>query len=361
LRRAEIVGIRAWKRWQVAPFLKDRYDALHFARTSHAALRTQLREGGDLVVWAAREPADFATAATLQGARVVRIEDGFLRSVGLGSDHVGGASLVIDPVGIYFDPRRPSALETFLQSGEVDAPLLARARRLREAIVQARLSKYNVGRRGQIALGGDGRRRVLVPGQVEDDASVRFGSPRVRTNLELLRAVREAEPDAWIVYKPHPDTEAGNRAGAVRDRTALAFANQVVRNVDAAALLRQVDAIHTMTSLMGFEALLRGVPVTAHGQPFYAGWGLTMDRMALPRRTRRRSLDELVAATLIVYPSYVHPETQRRCEPEDVVAWLASRGSAASRERGTLRRALQLCQGLYRSYRGHRSGALAHG
>ena len=35
--------------------------------------------------------------------------------------------------------------------------------------------------------------------------------------------------------------------------------------------------METMTSLAGFEALLRGKPVTTHGQPFYAGWGLTED------------------------------------------------------------------------------------
>ncbi|MEF8701859.1 MAG: capsular polysaccharide biosynthesis protein, partial [Candidatus Accumulibacter sp. UW26] len=54
--------------------------------------------------------------------------------------------------------------------------------------------------------------------------------------------------------------------------------------------------------------LLRGKRVVVHGQPFYAGWGLTEDRVrggvALGRRERRLQLDELVAGTLLRYPVY---------------------------------------------------------
>lgn len=348
---AIVTGIRPWKRWQVDSFLLGRYGRLHYAHSPQAALRAQSRQGGDIIVWAAREPDGFAAAVAAQGARLVRIEDGFLRSVGLGSQHIGGASLVIDADGIYFDPRSPSALETLLQSAEFEAATLARAKALRERIVQAGVSKYNVGRREPAALGGAGQRRVLVPGQVEDDASIRFGAPGVRTNLDLLRVARAAEPAAWIVYKPHPDTEAGARRGALADAQALRYANEVVRGVSASALLSQVEAVHTMTSLLGFEALLRDVAVTCWGQPFYSGWGLTEDKLPLARRTRRRSLDELVAAALILYPAYVHPQTRAPCEVEGVVEWLAARaGEDAEAAPNPLRRALQLCQGLYRSW-----------
>ena len=347
--RAVVAGVRPWKRWQIDSFLRHTYKEIRYAGSPGAALREQAARGGELLIWASREPADFAGKAAAQGADVVRIEDGFLRSVGLGSQHVGGASLVIDRQGIYFDARRPSALETLLQNGAFDAALLLRAAALREQIVRANLDKYNVGARQVPALGGEGRRRVLVPGQVEDDASIRYGAGAVNTNLALLRAVRAAEPEAWIVYKPHPDTEAGARAGALADAEVLRHADQVVRGVSAGALLARVDAVHTMTSLLGFEALLRGVSVTTYGAPFYAGWGLTSDLVSHPRRTHARTLDELVAATLILYPSYVHPQTRARCEAEEVVGAL----SAMSAERpaaSPARRALQLARGLYRSW-----------
>jgi capsular polysaccharide export protein len=86
-----------------------------------------------------------------------------------------------------------------------------------------------------------------------------------------------------------------------------------------------VDEVHVMTSLTGFEALLRHKPVFCYGQPFYAGWGLTHDRHALLRRTRRLTLDELVAGALLLYPVYVSCQSRKRCTPEqalqELVAW----------------------------------------
>jgi len=349
--RAEVVGIKPWKRWQIDPFLRRRYGELHYSTSPQAALRRQAQRGGAIVIWAAREPDDFAEAARAQGAALVRIEDGFLRSVGLGSNHFGGASLVVDPEGIYFDPRTPSALEQLLQTGEFDAPLLARAAGLREFLVRHGLTKYNVGTRHHPPLGGrPGQARILVPGQVENDASIRCGAPATRSNLELLRGVREAEPDAWIIYKPHPDIEAGTRPGQVEEAQALHFADQVVNSVCAGSILPYVDAVHTLTSLLGFEALLRGLPVTVWGLPFYAGWGLTDDKITLPRRTRRLNLDELVAGTLILYPLYADTETGLPCEVEQVAAALAANRHETRGGNNRVLRIARLCRGLFRSW-----------
>lgn len=350
--RTEVVGIKPWKRWQIDRFLREPGSRLHYAASPAEALRNQARHGGRIVIWAAREPEGFAAAAARQQAPLVRIEDGFLRSVGLGSTHVGGASLVIDAEGIYFDPRTPSALEFLLQAGGFSDALLQRAASLRQFLISRGLTKYNVGTLAQASIGAPvGRRRILVPGQVENDASIRYGAPKVGSNLELLRRVRIAEPAAWIVYKPHPDTEAGTRPGRIDDTAALRHADQVVRDVSATALFPQIDAVHTMTSLLGFEALLRNIPVTTWGLPFYAGWGLTQDHLEIPRRSRRLSLDELVAGTLIVYPRYADPETGRPCEVETVARQLASRSAAGSPvERWAAPRIARLCLGLYRSW-----------
>lgn len=246
------------------------------------------------------------------GVHVWRLEDGFLRSVGLGADLVRPLSWVIDRRGIYFDAGAPSDLEQMLEHAEFDAPTLARAASLRAAVVAAGLTKYNVGqaapwRRPESLTAG--RRVVLVPGQVESDASIARGASTVRTNLALLQAARADRPDAHLVYKPHPDVLAGLRSGQAMDRATLASCDEVVTDVAMHHLLDAVDEVQVMTSLAGFEALLRGKPVTTHGMPFYAGWGLTRDlgltTAVSLRRTRRRSLDELVAAALLLYPVYL--------------------------------------------------------
>ena len=123
---------------------------------------------------------------------------------------------------------------------------------------------------------------MLVTGQVEDDKSILKGCETVRTNLGLLEAARAAHPQAYLVFKPHPDVEAGNRAGKVASADATRFANVIASDMDIAGCITATDGLATMTSLAGFEALLRGKPVWTFGRPFYAGWGLTHDALDFP-------------------------------------------------------------------------------
>jgi capsular polysaccharide export protein len=193
-----------------------------------------------------------------------------------------------------------------------------------------------------------------VPGQVEDDASVRLGGGALQGNLALLRAVRAAHPEAWLVYKPHPDLEAGFRRGRLPPEALAGLADQVVTGAPLTALFPQIEALHTLTSLSGFEALLRGVPVVTWGQPFYAGWGLTEDRApALPRRGRALTLDALVAAALILFPRQVDPLTELPCPPEvilerldDPAVWKVSRWTVHRGLEGWLRGLLARRRGL---------------
>jgi capsular polysaccharide export protein len=263
---AACLGMDGWKRAAIAacfaregpppPFAATEAEALALAAAARAR-----GEAGAIAVWATRAAPGLAARCATAGVPLLWVEDGFLRSVGLGVHYVPSAS--------------------------------------------------------------PGRRRILVPGQVEDDAAVRLGAGRIRTNLALLEAVRRAEPDAFLVFRPHPDVETGYRRGHVPRRAALRFADVVVSRGDIGGLFGQVEAIHTIGSLAGFEALLRGLAVTTWGRPFYAGWGLTTDMEPPPRRGRALSLDALVAGALIRYPRYLDPLTQLPCGPEVLLERLA--------------------------------------
>jgi capsular polysaccharide export protein len=262
------------------------------------------------VVWGAKD-----------GDNLVRVEDGFIRSVGLGADLTQPASWVLDEVGMYYDARSPSGLEQLLASHNFTDIERQRAMDLVKRLLALKVTKYNVGnanwQRPQAT------QVILVPGQVESDASIRFGSPVLKTNLQLLQAVREAEPTAYIVYKPHPDVQAGLRQAGTADAGAAShYCDEIIGNEDMAHLLNQVDAVHTLTSLTGFEALLRAVSVVCYGQPFYSGWGLTQDRYPPLRRQRKLQLSELVAATLLLYPTYISAVTGAFTTPERIVTEL---------------------------------------
>ena len=321
------LGYAPWKHGAARTLLYSPRGQVRFYETAKAAVRAAERREGRVVFWAGRETDEIAAVLARSRAPVLRMEDGFVRSRGLGSDFHRAASAVLDGEGVYYDATRPSRLERMLEAGVSDERLLARAAALRTLLVERGVTKYNLG--GPTDEGADwpaDRFKLLVVGQVENDKSIAKGCAEVRSNLGLLKAARAAHPEAFIVYKPHPDTEAGNRPGGVSDQDLQGLADAVTRTADIDACLRAADGLATLTSLAGFEALLRGKPVWTFGTPFYAGWGLTKDAVPAPRRTRRLSLDELVAGALILYPLYVHPLSGLPCEVEDVVAALAEGG-----------------------------------
>jgi len=309
-------GMRLWKRRHVSQFFGQA-----------APVRFRARGSAPTLAWAGK-------AEEIAGFEGLRIEDGFLRSRGLGAALVPPLSLVADDVGIYYDPTRPSRFEALMA-----APLppggAARAAALRQALIAARLTKYSLGG-GRALPPRDGRRRILVPGQVEDDASIRLGAGAARSNLDLLKRVRRENPEAMLIYKPHPDVEAGLRRGSVPEAELNRLADHVATQADPLALLADVDEVWTITSTLGFEALLRGVPVTTLGAPFYAGWGLTRDLGPVPaRRQSRPGLDTLTHAALIAYPRYFDPVGRLPCPPE--IAVLRLSGAAPVAQRPALR------------------------
>ena len=258
------------------------------------------------------------------GVKILRLEDGFLRSVGLGADLTRPVSWVVDSRGIYFDASKESDLELFLAHYEFEPELLDRAAKLRERIVALGLTKYNVGD-SNWRRPGSVQKVVLVPGQVESDDSIKYGAAGMHSNLELLQATRRDNPDSYIVYKPHPDVVAGMRASSTKEDDLSNWCDEVVNDAAMGDLLLKVDKVAVLTSLAGFEALLRNKAVTCYGKPFYSGWGLTLDVDARGRRVRDLSIDQLVAATLILYPVYLSRIRDALISPEEaldeLVAW----------------------------------------
>ncbi|VVE73485.1 hypothetical protein PCA31118_04555 [Pandoraea captiosa] len=314
----------------------DRVDGFCFARWKRPFATPYLRAGGGSLAWLnAGQSVRTGARVALWGARErdgeaheappLRIEDGFLHSHGLGSDFIAPRSQVVDQRGMYFNPATPNDLTQILNETQFTPEELARARALRERIVSAGLTKYNLGRRSVSWRAPVGSHVVLVVGQVADDASIRLGTRHVRTAQALLDEVRAACPGAFIVYKPHPDVLSGNRRGLI---DAHAVADVVDSDADIVSLIEASDEVHTLSSLTGFDALLRNKTVHVYGLPFYAGWGLTHDHAGvIPWRERELTLDMLVAGALLKYPLYFDWRLGLYTTPEAVVAQLAPRAA----------------------------------
>lgn len=266
------------------------------------------------------------------------MEDGFIRSNGLGASLIAPLSVVLDRQGIYYNALQTSDLERFLQEKPTLTPdEEKRVHALIQRLLFAKVSKYNVGVNTTLNFPTE-KVKILVIGQVEDDMSVKLCASDIKDNLTLLETVRNNHPDAFIIYKPHPDVQAGLRMGKIVDDKVYQFADKMLTDVNITDCLSVVDEVHTISSLTGFEALLRGLKVVCYGLPFYAGFGLTVDKanslqINIAKQRRQRgvplTLEQLVYTTLIDYPLYRVPDGYGLAQVEDVVDFLYNEQSSA--------------------------------
>ncbi|EFO9448396.1 capsular polysaccharide biosynthesis protein [Campylobacter lari] len=306
------LGFTLWKRWFMKPFFKAKNNKIIFLNSLNELYKAKLNSEDKIFIWGKKYnktllAKDFSNEIFL-------VEDGFLRSVFLGSDLTRPFSLIIDSKGLYVDPSKPSDLEDILQNHEFDESLRQRAKKLITTITQNKFSKYN-GLKHEKLNFNTNKKIILIPAQVEDDASMILGGAGFDT-LKLLQSVRETNENAFIVFKPHPDVLSGNRKGLKDKSIILKYCDEIIENVSIDSAINACDEVHTITSTSGFDALLRGKKVVVYGKPFYAGWGLTSDLYEIPRRTRVLSLEDLVAGVLILYPRYIHPKSKNLCEVE---------------------------------------------
>ncbi|MCV3383912.1 capsular polysaccharide biosynthesis protein [Campylobacter lari] len=306
------LGFTLWKRWFMKPFFKAKSNKIIFLNSPGELYKANLNPDDKIFIWGKKH--DKALLAKDFKNAIFLVEDGFLRSVFLGSDLTRPFSLIVDSKGLYVDPSKPSDLEDILQNHIFDESLKQRAKKLIITITQNKFSKYN-GLKHEKLNFNTNKKIILIPAQVEDDASTILGGAGFDT-LKLLQSVRKANENAFIVFKPHPDVLSGNRKGLKDKSIILKYCDEIIENVSIDSAINACDEVHTITSTSGFDALLRGKKVVVYGKPFYAGWGLTIDLHQIPRRTRVLSLEELVAGVLILYPRYIHPKSKNLCEVE---------------------------------------------
>ncbi|WP_338593636.1 capsular polysaccharide biosynthesis protein [Shewanella khirikhana] len=320
-----LLGFSLWKRAFMSDFCRHLTKKVYFVSHPPKSLGADEK----LLVWGNRFP---------ELKQALRVEDGFIRSAGLGSNLCRPSSVVIDDQSMYFNAERPNRLRDLLNTLVVTQAQQERAEKLRQRLVAADVSKYNLGSTEPYRAAKNSRQKLLVVGQVDGDASTVTGSSVIKTNEALLWAVREANPQAWIIYKPHPDVVAGNREGKLSQRCLTHCVDEQVTAFTLNDLYPHVTELHTMTSLSGFEALLRGVRVVTWGQPFYAGWGLTDDRHPPHDRLQARSLAELVFITLVKYPIYIDWDTGLYATPEWMVEKFSEQKAKTNQQQSRWRR-----------------------
>jgi hypothetical protein len=253
--------------------------------------------------------------------KVLSIEDGFLRSLEVGVLHTRPSSICIDEEGAHFNAHKKSNIESLLNNFDFSDKqgLIERAENSIKLFKDTGLSKYYDGLSflKNDTFQKNDRYIILVVGQVEDDASIVYGSFKIKTNLDLIKRARKDFPKAEIYYRPHPDYVHGNRKNISKILNIKELAIILDAEIPLNEVLNKVDHVYTITSLVGFEALIYGKKVTTCGVPFYSNWGLTEDKEKIRRRKKKRTLEELFAIAYLEYPNYFHLTSDENVSFED--------------------------------------------
>lgn len=227
------------------------------------------------------------------------LEEGFIRSIRPSDPPL---TLIIDPVGIYYDATRPSQLENILnEDNSLPIELLEKAEVIRKMIINLKVSKYNDGKPVPKGMFKGWRERILIVDQTFGDSSVKLGLADERTFDYMLKYAIDNFTKAEIYIKLHPRVITGEKRGYFAGRINVDRVKVIKENYNPIDLLQYFDAVFTVTSQLGFEALILNKEVFCFGMPFYAGWGLTRDFKSCNRRKRKRSILELIACSYIEY------------------------------------------------------------
>jgi capsular polysaccharide export protein len=282
---------------------------------------------GGILGWGLKENTQKAYRyAANNNLPYLTLEDGFIRSIGLGVSGAEPFGFIVDTTGIYYDAARPSDLETLIKSNTTVE--CGRIRNLIHRIIADKITKYN-SIWDSVILPDSQRPKILLIDQTYGDLSVDYGLADESSFRRMLDTAKTKYPDGIFFVKIHPDVIAGKKKGYLTDHLPDDV-RHIGEDCNPIELLQQVDHVFTVTSQMGFEALLVGKKVSCFGMPFYAGWGLTTDQLRSDRRRRKLTLEELIYCCLVLYPRYVNWDFRCFVEVEDTVRMLDKQQKNAS-------------------------------
>lgn len=307
-------GVRHWTRANIKPFLHSSHNRIVFVKSVSAAKQVGIKLGDRVAIWGTRKPDRLEELIAITGQQPIKLENGFLESLGFESKSAQPTSLLLDTKASYSACAELSTLDSILQNTNFTSQQIKKSASIRHKITAARKSR--------LVLKTDAVTNqiiILIPGQIESEESAILTSNNITTNLALIHSVREYNPDAYLIYKPHPQVANGSALGKVHPDTVLKYCDQYVDLSDIPTCLETVDEVHTMTSMVGFEALIKGIPVTTYGRPFYSGWNLTTDLSTQLTFRKNLSIDELIAGALLVYPRYYDWDSGSFTDCESVI------------------------------------------
>lgn len=269
--------------------------------------------------------------ARFLGRPKVYIEDGFIRSYGIGLSGEPGLSIIIDDLAPYYDATRASRLETYLASNElIPKEMRTYCQDNIAKIVEYKISKYNAAPDFKLQIGSKNRKKLLLIDQRYGDMSVVCGLADIHTFERMLSDALDYYADWDIIIKQHPDAIKGGKSSYF-DKERLYFTKCMENvfiidyDINPYSLIEAVDEVFVCTSMFGFEACMAGKKVHCYGMPFYAGWGITEDKIKISRRNKNRDIIDIFYFSYVCLSRYIDPRTNKQCSIEDLIDYFRQR------------------------------------
>ena len=229
---------------------------------------------------------------------------------------------IIDDMGYYFDSRLESRFEKKLSEAKpLSEDDKSRVNTLIDFIVRNNITKYNKYHNDKVFGIPEGS--VIIIDQKRNDASITLGQASNSNFDQMLEAAVYENPNKKIYIKRHPDNLFEKSKDEYKDKIEI-----LPDDISIMQCLNSASKVYTVTSQVGFEALLRGKEVVTFGVPFYAGWGLTDDRNVIPRRNRKLTIQQLFKTACIDMSVYINPDTSTITSFEetlDRILWLRTK------------------------------------
>jgi len=302
------------------PLIENSKNFLNIKKTTPLKSLKYFFKKATFVGWGRKKSGLWATEmAKLTNNKFLLLEDGFIRSFGLGVEGSLSFSIVRDDIGIYYDATSPSKLESILNIYDFkrDKKLMSLAKEARQKIIEYKISKYNNFKKIDLSYLDNPKQKVLIVAQTAGDSSLEYGLGDKFTTQDIIDDAIKDNPNTQIYIKIHPDVLAGKKSSDINPKDIPQTVKILEDNANPIELLKYFDKVYTKTSGMGMEALLLDKQVYCYGLPFYAGWGLTIDKLICDRRVRKLTIDELFAGAYILYSSYYNPYLN---EESDIVS-----------------------------------------
>jgi capsular polysaccharide export protein len=278
------------------------------------------------VGWGRKKSGVWATKmAKLTRGDFLLLEDGFIRSFGLGVEGSPSFSVVKDDIGIYYDATCPSRLEEILNSYDFKSAreLMSLAKEARAKIIEYKISKYNNFKEVDLSYLDNGKEKILIVAQTYGDSSLEYGLGNTFSTKEMLDDAIRDNPHAEVYIKIHPDVLTGKKESDIHENNIPSSCYILTDNANPIELMGYFDKVYTKTSGMGFEALLLNKEVHCYGLPFYAGWGITFDKVECSRRERNLSIDEIFTGAYILYSCYYNPYLNEESDILKIIEYIA--------------------------------------